>query len=347
MSAHQSGTRGGTALRIARRVAGHIGRGVAMIVVVTTISFLVIRNIPGDPVKAQYEQLVAQGMSPPQAERATQVLYGFMPKGSIWTQYTDYVAGLVHLDLGQSLSVPGTSVTTLLGAATKWTVLPVLFGTLLSFLLGVSMGVYAAIKRKGKLGDVLAVSGSLLHGLPQYVMALLLVAIFATLIPILPAGGPVDIMFEPGFNAGYIGSLIEHATLPVLTYALASYGGWILAMKSSVVTVLGDDFILAAELRGMKGSTVFRYIARNAILPLFTILALSLGMLFGGSVFIERIFNYPGLGLLMLDSVTSRDYALMGGAFLLITVAIVVANILADLFYTVIDPRVRSAQESS
>ena len=332
---------------IARRIAGHLARGVAMILVVATISFLVVRNIPGDPVQAQYEKLVSQGMSPDQAERATQVLYGFMPKGSLWQADTDYVSGLTHFDLGQSLSVPGTSVTSLLGAGLQWTVLPVLAGTLLSFLLGIMMGVYAAIRRTGKLGDALVISGSLLHGLPQYVMALLLVAIFATLLPILPAGGPVDIVYEPGLNAGYLGSLAEHATLPILTYALASYGGWILAMKSSVVTVLGDDFILAAELRGLKRSIVFRYVARNAILPLFTILALSLGMLFGGSVFIERIFNYPGLGLLLLDSVTARDYALMGGAFLLITVAIIIANIVADLFYSVIDPRVRSGREAA
>jgi peptide/nickel transport system permease protein len=330
-----------------RRLAGHLARGVVMILVVVSISFLIIRNIPGDPVLAQYEQYVAQGMAPEQAERATRVLYGFMPKGTLWDQYVAYMTGLAHLDLGQSLSVPGASVTSLLASAAKWTIVPVLAGTLLSFLLGITMGVYAAIKRTGKLGDVLAVSGSLLHGLPQYVMGLLLVAIFTTLLPILPSGGPVDIVYEPGLNAGYVGSLIQHATLPVLTYALASYGGWILAMKSSVVTVLGDDFILAAELRGLKRSLVFRYVARNAILPLFTILALSLGMLFGGSVFIERIFNYPGLGLLLLNSVAARDYALMGGAFLLITVAVVVANILADLFYSVIDPRVRSGQEGA
>ncbi|GII91549.1 ABC transporter permease [Sinosporangium siamense] len=330
---------------IARRLAGHLARGLVMVLVVTTISFVIIRNIPGDPIAARYEKLIEQGMSPDQAERATAVLYGFMPKGTLWQQYVDYMTGLFTLDLGESLMTPGAQVTDVLFEATKWTVLPVLVGTLLSFLIGVMMGVYAAIKRSGKLGDVLAVSGSLLHGIPQYVLALLLGALFTTLIPILPSGGTADIMFEPGFNLDYIGSLIEHATLPVLTYALASYGGWILAMKSSVVTVLGDDFILAAELRGMKRGIIFRYIARNAILPLFTILALSLGLLFGGAIFIERIFNYPGLGLMLIDSITNRDFALMGGAFLLITVAIIIANIVADMLYTVIDPRVRSGEE--
>ncbi|GAA4195713.1 ABC transporter permease [Streptosporangium oxazolinicum] len=332
---------------IARRLAGHLARGLVMILVVTTISFVIIRNIPGDPMQARYEKLVEQGMSPDQAERAVAVLYGFMPKGTMWEQYLDYMRGLLHLDLGQSLSVPGAEVTTLLGSAATWTILPVLVGTLLSFAVGIILGVYAAIKRSSRLGDILAVSGSLLHGLPQYVLALLVSAAFTTLLPIFPASGTADVTLEPGLNAAYIGSLIQYATLPVLTYALAGYGGWILAMKSSVVTVLGDDFILAAELRGMRRGIIFRYVARNAILPLFTILALSLGLLFGGAIFIERIFTYPGLGLLLLNSITDRDYALMGGAFLLITVAIVIANIVADMLYTAIDPRVRSGQETS
>ncbi|WP_062349739.1 ABC transporter permease [Herbidospora yilanensis] len=331
---------------VVRRLSGHLARGLAMIWVVTTLSFVIIRNIPGDPVRGQYEKLIEQGMSPDQAERSTAALYGFLPTGSLWDQYTDYLNGLLHGDLGQSLSTPGTGVATLIGSAAKWTILPVLGGTLLSFLLGVTLGVYAAIKRSGKLGDALAISGSLLHGIPQYVIGLLVVAVFSTLWPILPAGGPVDIEFTPGFNGPYIASLIQHATLPVLTYALASYGGWILAMKSSVATVLGDDFIMAAELRGMSRGILFRYIARNAILPLFTILALSLGLLFGGAIFIESIFNYPGLGLLLVNSIGARDYALMGGTFLVLTVAIVVANIAADLLYAVIDPRVRKGAEA-
>ncbi|GLX93923.1 ABC transporter permease subunit [Herbidospora sp. NEAU-GS84] len=331
---------------VVRRLSGHLLRGLAMIWVVTTLSFVIIRNIPGDPVRGQYEKLIEQGMSPDQAERSTAALYGFLPTGSLWDQYTDYLNGLLHGNLGQSLSTPGTGVATLIGSAAKWTILPVLGGTLLSFLLGVTLGVYAAIKRSGKLGDALAISGSLLHGIPQYVIGLLVVAVFSTLWPILPAGGPVDIDFAPGFNGPYIASLIQHATLPVLTYALASYGGWILAMKSSVATVLGDDFIMAAELRGMSRGILFRYIARNAILPLFTILALSLGLLFGGAIFIESIFNYPGLGLLLVNSIGARDYALMGGTFLVLTVAIVVANIAADLLYAVIDPRVRKGAEA-
>lgn len=327
---------------VLKKLAGHLARGLVMILVVATISFFIVRNIPGDPMKAALEMKVAAGADPVAAAQEVKVIYGFQPTGSMWSQYVDYLAGLATFDLGTSTLHAGQPVTDVLAESAKWTVLPVLLGILMSFLVGVILGVYAALRRSSKLGDILAISGSLLHGVPQYVLGLLLAAIFATSLGWFPSeGGVADILIEPGLTPEYIGTLIRHAALPVLTYALASYGGWVLAMKSSVVTVLGDDFILASELRGMKRSIIFRYVARNAILPLFTILALSLGLLFAGAVFIERIFNYPGLGLKLIDSVTNRDYALMSGAFLLITVAIVVANILADLLYTVIDPRVR------
>lgn len=317
-----------------------------MVWVVTTITFAIIRNMPGDPIQAQYEQLIAQGATPESAAAQTAVLHRFRPDGSVLEQYLDYMWSLLRFDLGQSMST-GVAVTDVISDAAKWTIIPILLGTLLSFLLGITMGVYAALRRSGHLADALTMTGSILRGLPDYVVALLLASIFATLWPILPRSGSVDIMEEPGWNLGYLGSLAEHAVLPVVTYALSAYGGWILAMRSSVVTVLGDDFILAAELRGVTRGYLFRYVARNAILPLFTILALSLGTLFGGAIFIERIFNYPGLGYTIIESIGNRDFTLMGGVFLLITVAIIIANIVADLLYSMIDPRVRREADAS
>ncbi|NED97655.1 ABC transporter permease [Phytoactinopolyspora alkaliphila] len=317
-----------------------------MIWVVLTFTFVIVSIMPGDPVQAEYELLLQQGHSPQQAEAQTAMLHRFRPTGSVLEQYLEYMGSLLRLDLGQSV-VTRVDVSTILGEATRWTVIPVLIGTVLSFVLGVLIGVYAAIKRSGKLGDALTLSGSLLRGLPDFVVALILAAIFATLWPVLPRSGAVNILYEPGFNLDYILSLGQHAILPIATYAISSYGGWILAMKSSVVTVLGDDFILAAELRGMKRSVIFRYIARNAILPLFTIFALSIAALFSGAIFVERIFNYPGLGMLLINSIGRRDITVMTGAFLLITAAVIVANIVADMFYTVIDPRVRRAGDAA
>jgi peptide/nickel transport system permease protein len=205
----------------------------------------------------------------------------------------------------------------------------------------VCLGVVAAVKRNTKLGDALTLGGAIVNGIPIFVIAILLFYLFTTIWALFPQGGNVSITYTPGFNAGYIGSLVTHAVLPVIAYILSILGAWMLTTKASVISVLGDDFILAAELRGLRPFTVARYITRNAMLPLFTILAIALGLLFGGAIFIEDVFNYPGLGQLMISSIATKDFPVLDGAFLLIIVAVILANILADLTYPLIDPRIR------
>lgn len=328
-------------VRFAMRLSARLAAALVMIWAVGSLTFVLVHALPGNPVQVEYETLLTRGVSPLQAHRETAIIYGFVPHTPLIDQYGTYLWNLLHFNLGQSISYSGVGVAHLVLAAMPWTVSLVLSGVVASFLLGVLAGVVAAVRRSTKLGSILSVSGSLLHGIPQFVMAVLLAYLFTTLLPVLPFGAPANIAFTPGLNPAYIGSLVVHAILPVTAYALSSYGGWMLTMKSSVVSVLGDDFVLAAELRGLSPLTQLRYIGRNALLPLFTIFALSVGFMFGGAIFIEDIFDYPGLGHLLLQSLNARDYPLMSGTFLLITVAVVAANILADLLYTVIDPRVR------
>lgn len=324
-------------LRLLKRLIG----GAVMVLVVASFTFFLVRMMPGDPVQAEYDTLITRGMTPVQAENEVRVMYGFMPHQSLWSQYVHYLGHLLHFNLGQSISYEGVGVLHIVLSAAPWTIILVLSGVVASFLLGISAGVVSAVKRSSGTGNFLTVSGSLLHGIPQFVMALLLAFLFTTLWPIFPFGAPYDGSLTPGLSSPFIGSLAFHAVLPITAYALSSYGGWLLTMKSSVVSVLGDDFVLAAELRGLKPAIRFGYIARNAILPLFTIFALSLGFMFGGSVFIENIFDYNGLGNLLLTSINSRDYPLMSGAFLFITIAVILSNIIADFLYTVVDPRIR------
>jgi peptide/nickel transport system permease protein len=325
-----------------RRLAGHLTRGLVMIWVVVTFTFFLIRLMPGDPVQVQYEKLIAQGMSPDQAASATAVTYGFVPHGPVWKQYLDYLSGLIRLDLGVSVDSQGVAVADRVFGAMPWTVLLVLSGILVSFLIGVALGVVAALKRSTAVGHSLSIAGSLLHGVPPFVIAIILAAVFTRRYRWFPSGGQYNgDEVAPGFYYDFIGDVAYHAFLPAAAFAIASYGGWLLAMRSSVASVLGDDFLLAAELRGLTRMTRLRYLARNAILPLFTVLAISFGLVFGGSIFIERIFNYPGLGMLLFASIGARDFSMMSGAFLMITAAVIVANILADLLYTFIDPRVR------
>lgn len=324
-------------IRLVTRLIG----GLIMVLIVSTFTFFLVRLMPGNPVAAEYNTLIMRGMTPVQAANEVRVMYGFIPHQPLLVQYEHYLWQLLHLNLGQSISYEGVSVLHIVLADAPWTIVLVLSGVVVSFILGVSAGVLAAVKRSGGWGNSLTVSGSLLHGIPQFVMALMLAFLFTTLWPIFPFGAPYNAELSPGFNLPFILSVAYHAVLPVSAYALSSYGGWLLTMKSSVVSVLGDDFVLASELRGLKPSIRFGYIARNAILPLFTIFALSLGFMFGGSLFIENIFDYNGLGNLLLTSINNRDYPLMSGAFLFITVAVILSNILADFLYSVVDPRIR------
>jgi peptide/nickel transport system permease protein len=318
-----------------------------MIWAVTTFTFFIISVMPGDPVAAAYDSMLQQGMSPESAAALVEQIARMRPTGSVWEQYLDYVGTLLSFDLGQSMGPAQIDVSTLLANDIKWTIVPLFLSITLSFVLGVGMGLIAAVKRSGKVGDSLAISASLINGLPPYLIALLFGSTFIGILPIFPRGSTVGIEFEPGFTADYIGSLVYHAALPIAAYMFTAVGGFVLTMRSSVVTVLGDDFILAAELRGMTKTTVRRYITRNAILPLFTIFTISLAAMFSGAVYIEQIFNYSGLGVRMIESIGYRDITVMAGALLLITVSIIVANILADILYTVIDPRIRRGGEAA
>jgi len=326
---------------LARRLLPKLLVGLIMIWAVATFTFFLVHALPGNPGDAAYENYIMQGMSPNQAQAKVSAVYGFTSHDPLLAQYRGYIWKLLHLDLGQSISYSGVPVSHVLMTAAPWTVFPALAGLVIAFAVGVSGGVAAAVKRASRWGGALSLSGSIIAGVPIFVVALVLSFVFHTELHMLPYGDTSDVSLDPGWNGPYIWSVVQHAVLPVVTYALLGYGGWLLTMKSSVVSVLGDDFILAAELRGLPQRTRMRYISRNAILPLFTVFALSIGYLLGGSVLVENIFDYPGLGNVLLQAIGSRDYPLMSGAFLIITVAIVAANIVADLMYAVIDPRVR------
>lgn len=324
-------------LRLAQRILGAI----IMILAVATFTFFLVHMLPGNPIAAREQQLLMEGIPPQQVESSVQSTYGFTTQQSLPVQYEHYMVQLFHFDLGKSISYSSVPVSHLLASALPWTVIMVLLGIIVSFVIGVTFGVIAALKRSSPMGNSITLFASFLHGIPQYILALVLVYFLATRLTIFPYGAPYDATLSQGWNWPFLLSLGSHAILPIACYALSGYGGWVLTMKSTVVSTMGDDFILAAELRGITPWIRFRYIARNAILPLFTVLAISLGFMFGGAIFIEQIFDYPGLGSMLLNSLGARDYPLMMGAFLLITTAVIFSNLIADMLYSVIDPRIR------
>jgi peptide/nickel transport system permease protein len=199
--------------------------------------------------------------------------------------------------------------------------------------------------RGGILDNVMTAVASVMYGVPDFVIALLLLLVAGVQLGWFNPGdvlGGVSQDVEAGFSVDYITDLIQHAGLPVLTYVWTTVGGWILTMKSSTISTLGEDYITVAKARGLSERRILMaYVGRNAMLPLITRLAISVGFVVGGSVIIETLFQYPGLGRLLSTAITSRDYTTMQGVFLTIAAAVVISNIMADLLFGVLDPRVR------
>ena len=324
-----------------KRLGRRLLAGLIMVLIVCSFTFFLVHFMPGNPVQTKLNTLLESGIPPLQAEAQVRSMYGFIPHQPLYIQYVHYIWQVLHLNLGQSISYAGIPVLHLLLKAMPWTVIMVLTGLAISFIIGVSAGVVASVRRNSKMGDGLTLLSTFLHGIPQFIMALGLAYLFTTIFKIFPFGAPYNAAISPGFSGPFLASLARHAVLPIAAYAISGFGAWALAMRASVTSVLGDDYILAAELRGVTPTIRFRYIARNAMLPLFTILTLSVGFMFGGSIFIETIFDYPGLGYMINSALAARDYPLMDGAFLMITLAVIIATIVADLLYTVLDPRIQ------
>jgi peptide/nickel transport system permease protein len=181
------------------------------------------------------------------------------------------------------------------------------------------------------------------NAVPNYVFAYLFIVIFVVTFHLFPMIGAYDAsLTTPGFNLSFFVDVLRHAFLPILSYFVTSLGSWVLYMRNNAIVVLGDDYVQAAKARGLPESRItWTYVGRNAMLPLFTLLAINIGYIFGGSTLIEYIFTYPGIGYFISRSVSTRDYPLIQGLFFIITVAVTLSNLIADLIYSRLDPRVR------
>lgn len=324
------------------RIAKRVGSAVVLIFVVTSIIFFLIRLMPGSPYITEINALLRQGYSLIQAENETKALYGVQAKAPVLIQYREFMVNLVHGNLGTSLMFPGQSVMALIAKAVPWTVLVVAVALLISFGIGVALGAMAAYWRGSWFDHVVTFGSSLLNGVPQYLVAILLFYFLAVLGRSFPMGGAYGPTVSPGFSFAFILSVLFHAILPIATFVVSSFAGWSLSMKANTVSVLGEDYIAAAQAMAVKQRIVVTaYVSRNAILPLFTSLVLSIGFMFGGSLYVEQVFNYPGLGQLFLEATTARDFPLMQGCLLLLTTAVILANVLADLLYSTLDPRIQ------
>ncbi|MGN6482969.1 MAG: ABC transporter permease [Thermomicrobiales bacterium] len=322
-------------------------RAVLTISFVMTLIYFLVRLMPGDPVQVYINQQMTQyGYDYDTARNMAQSLFSIDASKPIYVQYLDYMKNLLQGNLGMSISSPGTSVTDIIASRIWWTIFSVGTALLISFTLGILLGMFMAYKRNTWIDSTLSAAASITHSVPNYLIAILIITIFGVWlewIPFVEMRGSVSSGVKTGFTWEFISDALYHAFLPIFVYVLTTVGGWMLTMKSSTVAALEEDFVTAARARGIpEWRVALFYVGRNAILPLFTSLVISIGFVMGGSLLMEPIFQYKGIGQMLFQSIQKRDYPVLQGIFLVITISVVVANLLADLLYSRVDPRIRA-----
>jgi peptide/nickel transport system permease protein len=340
--------RGGVIYRsyVARRIL----KAVLTIFLISTMTFFLVRLLPGNPVDTYINTLIGQyGMSYADAANQAAGLFSFNPNEPLAEQYWQYLQALSHGDLGRPLLSPGTTVGELIKAYLPWTLFSVGLGLLISFTLGIGLGMLIAYRREGLTDHVLTALGSLLHSVPNYLMAIMIVVFLGVQLgwlPITNMRGSFSPGVTPSLSIDFAKDALYHASLPIAVYVLSTIGSWMLIMKSSTLATLDEDYVTAARARGLKdGRITTAYVGRNAVLPLFTQLAIAAGFVVGGSLLIEPLFQYQGIGFILKNAVNQRDYPVMQGIFLVVTASVIVANLLADLLYGRLDPRIRITSE--
>ena len=265
------------------------------------------------------------------------------PDGSLWSQYWTYLGELFQGNLGISFTYFPFPVTEVMAKALPWSIMLIGITQVLAFVVGVLLGAYAAWRRNTMFDSVVSIGSTFIGNLQSFWIGLLILLVFAYELGWFPASGGFGYTTK-GMNWEYIADVAAHAFLPALTLMVTAPIGFILGMRNTMVQTLGEDYIRLAQAQGLSERTVaLKYGARNALLPSVTGFALSLGALIGGSVLVEQIYDYPGMGRLLTQATSNRDYPLMQAILLFMIMAVLIANLVADLLYGVLDPRARKA----
>jgi len=311
--------------------------------VALTVSFLLPRVVPGNPVAGAVARASQSGNCNSQCVMAIEAQLGYNVHTSIWDQYLQYIGNLVHGDLGHSWS-ENAPVGSLILQYLPWTLGLLVVATTISFIAGTTIGVLIAWRRGSWLDWVLP-GATFLQAIPYFFLALVVVLIFGqtgTMLKWFPSLFGYDIYaVNPGPNVPYLTSVFSHAILPAATVILASMAGFILAMRNNMVTTMDEDFVLVAEAKGLPTRTVMWYAARNALLPVVANFTIAISLVVAGQILVEIVFNYPGIGFHLYDALGKLDYSLVQGIFVVITLVVLAANLLADVVYVLIDPRAR------
>jgi peptide/nickel transport system permease protein len=309
--------------------------------VALTINFFIPRAMPGNAVQAimaKFPNLT------PSAYRALEAMLGVGHPGSIWHQYWSYLVNVSHLNFGTDVSQYPASVSSLLAQTIPWTIILVGTATVIAFAIGTALGIMAGWRRGGWLDRVLP-GLMFFQAMPYFFLALILLELLAVRAHLFPIGQGYTGGLIPGWHWDFISSALYHSLLPAFTIVIASVAGWMLQMRNVMLTTIGEDYVLAAQAKGLSSRrVVWTYATRNALLPQLQGFGLALGFVVSGAIVMEIVFSYPGIGLLLLNAVTSNDYPLMQAIFLVITFTVLLANLIVDVIIVVADPRARARE---
>jgi peptide/nickel transport system permease protein len=306
-----------------------------------TLNFFLPRLMPGNPALAMMGKF--RGPVTGQALKALEVAFGVNTHRSLISQYFAYLGDVLTGKFGTSLYFYPESVGRVILDAIPWTIGLVGVTTVLAFLLGTGVGIVAAWRHGGLADSILPPVFVITSAIPYFWIGMMLILVFAEKLRWLPASGNFDITMTPALTPAFIGNVLQHAILPAAALLITTIGTWVLTMRNTMVTTLAEDYVRMARAKGLPGRRIMLdYAARNAILPNLTGFAMSLGFVVGGAILVEYVFNYPGVGYMLLQAVNNEDYPLMQALFLLITVAVLVAILIADLATALFDPRTRT-----
>ena len=305
--------------------------------VAVTVDWAIPRFMPGDPVQGLISRMQAQPGS-------AHALTGYYTKAfgldvPAWKQYLNFWAALVHGDLGVSVWQYPRPVTDLILEAAPYTLALLIPAILLSFFAGNKVGALAA--RRKVLDNTVLPLGYVLTATPYMWLALVLAYVFGSVTRVLPISGAYSYSLQPGWTLDFALSFMRYWILPFSSLFLVGFGGWAIGMRNMIIYELEADYAHYLEALGAPRRLVRRYAYRNALLPQITGLALALGAVLAGALVTEVVFNYPGVGSLVLTAIQNRDYFLLQGIFLCNIVGVLIANFIVDIAYVLIDPRTR------
>ncbi len=310
-----------------------------------TVTFIIPRLTPTNPVEAQISMMVARGSSldPASVEAmrsALTELYGL--SGSPVEQYFAFWGRLLRGDLGPSLGSFPTPVSEMIGQALPYTLSLLIPALIISWIFGNIFGAMSSYYPENKALSAVEVLGQAVRPIPYYIVALVLLVVFAFFIPIFPFSGAYPIGTHPSLSLDFILTYLYHAALPAATLVLVGFGGWFVGMKSLTSNIISEDYVVYAETAGLKKNKILtQYIMRTALLPQLTGLAMSLGTVFSGALIMEIVFGYPGIGSLTMVAVFRNDYSMIMGIAIYSIIGVASAVFLMDLLYPLFDPRVR------